>query len=77
MNIEELIIYKVNVAEIATGCRIEGVVFESHMFLNFDKAMDFAFNLAREYSLYSGKKPIYYSKNDTNNKDTNNKKIMD
>lgn len=51
LEIRLLNIYKVDVQRIDTGCRIEGFSCESFMFLDYDKAMDFAFNLAREYSV--------------------------
>lgn len=58
MNIEELIVYKVNVQALYTGSRIEAFTSESYMFLDYDKAMDFAFGLATDYANTNDEMPI-------------------
>lgn len=60
LDIKELTIYKVDVQSICTGCRIEGFQCDSYMFLDYEKAMDFAFNLAKKYVVGYEKLPLGY-----------------
>lgn len=59
LNIRELTIYKVNVQSIDTGTRIEGFYCQSFMFLDYEKAMDFAFDFAKKCAIRTGRMPIY------------------
>lgn len=69
-----LIVYNVNVQSVSTGCRIEGFSCKSYMFLDYEKAMDFAFDLAKEYALTNKTMPGGYSSSDEASDEDSDKK---
>lgn len=65
LDIKEIVIYKVYEKRIYTDNRIEGFDCNSYMFIDYDKAMNFAFNLAKKYAFDNRYMPTGY----INNKD--------
>jgi hypothetical protein len=64
LNIKELTVYKVDLQIISASdsASIEGFICNSYMFLDYDKAMDFAYNFAKSCaSRYNSMSNGYYS----------------
>jgi hypothetical protein len=60
LEIKELTIYKVDVKSISIDSRIEGFSCESYMFLDYEKAKEYAFNVAKKYILEYETMPAGY-----------------